>query len=134
MEPMPTGAGQKHYGGEGTAASALLLTPDAQPIPGGGCSLHHSLAAGGLQGAMQQARFESDSRVIKIRNNAILQQDCRLPAHINDSFSNSAKECVLCVLGEPTQPENLSIFLEKGACNQSSIPKIVVNDFKSKWF
>lgn len=50
-------------------------------------------------------------------------QNCSLPAHINDSFSNFAKDYVLCVLGEPTQPENPSILLEQGACNQLSIPK-----------
>lgn len=50
------------------------------------------------------------------------RQSCSLPGHINDSFSNFAKDYVLCVLGEPTQAENPSIFLEQGACNQSSIP------------
>lgn len=66
------------------------------------------------------------------------RQSCSLPAHINDSFSNFAKDYALCVIGEPTQPENPSIFLKKGACNQSSISpspqKNVVNDFNSKWF
>lgn len=65
--------------------------------------------------------FESDSSVIEIRNNAILQENYSLSARINDSFSNFAKDYVLCVLGEPTQPENPSIFLEKSVCNQSSI-------------
>lgn len=51
------------------------------------------------------------------------RQSCSLPAHINDSFSDFAKDYVLCVLGEPTQPEKPSIFLEKGECNQSSIPE-----------
>lgn len=34
-----------------------------------------SLAGEGLQGAMQQARLESDSSVVEIRNNAILQAE-----------------------------------------------------------
>lgn len=69
-----------------------------------------------------QGHFESDSSVVEVRNNAILQENCSLPAHINDSFSNFAKDYVLCVLGEPTQPEDPSIFLGEGACNQSSVP------------
>lgn len=70
---------------------------------------------------MVQGHLESDSSVVEIRNNAILQENCSLLAHINDSFSNFTKDYVLCVLGEPTQPENPSIFLGKGVCNQSSI-------------
>lgn len=115
--------------------SALHLTPEAQLILGGSCRQHRNLVVGGLQGAMLQAHFENDSSVIEIRNNVILQENCSLPAHINDSSSNFAKDYVLCVLGEPTQSENPSIFLEKGACNQSSIQKKnVVDDFNSKWF
>jgi hypothetical protein len=51
------------------------------------------------------------------------RQNCSLPAHINDSFSDVAQDYVLCVLGDPTQPEKLSIFLETGKLNQSGILK-----------
>lgn len=104
-----------------TEASALHLTPDTGPISGGSCSGQSRLAVGRPPGSLLQAHFESDSSVVEIRNNAILQENRSLPAHINDSSSNFAKDYVLCVPGEPTQPENPSIFLENGVCNQSSI-------------
>lgn len=73
----PRGRAEAFSGGEGATDCLLCTSPlmhgPSQKAAAG--SWPHNLAGEGLQGAMQQARLESDSSVVEIRNNAILQAE-----------------------------------------------------------
>ena len=59
-------------GGSGQGVLSPTHTPDTASWGGDCCSQRPSLTVAGPQGAVQQAHFENDSRVVEIRNNTIL--------------------------------------------------------------
>lgn len=72
------GKAEAFSGGEGATGCLLGISPLTYRGPSleaaaGGWP--HCVAGEGIQGAMQQARLESDSSVVEIRNNAILQAE-----------------------------------------------------------